>query len=140
MIDGGWLMVFGPSAIHSYNGGVQQRRILWLALFFSTVIYAVIAYTLPNAKPTASFDDAVRRPLVIPLYVVAMSVFIAGLVGFGRLKNANPQAGMILRLALFEACAIMGLMAALIAQDWRLYLPTWALAAIGFIREWPSEG
>jgi uncharacterized membrane protein len=117
---------------------VQQRRILWLALFVSTVIYAVIAYTLPNA-PTTSFDESVRRPMVLPLYVVALSVFVAGLVGFGRVKTANPQAGMILRLALFEACAIMGLIAAVIASDWRLYLPTWALAAIGFFKEWPSE-
>jgi hypothetical protein len=29
--------------------------------------------------------------------------------------------------------------AAFLMEDWRLYLGPWALAAIGFLRVWPSD-
>lgn len=118
---------------------MQQRRILWLALAFSTVIYAVIVYTTSIAQAGGSFDDAIRKPFVLPLYAAALGLFFAGLLGFASIKEREPNLGMILRLALFESTAIMGLLAAFLNQDWRLYLPAWALALIGFVREWPSE-
>jgi hypothetical protein len=44
---------------------------------------------------------------------------------------------MITALAVFEACAIFGLLAAFMMKDWRLCLAPWALALLGFIREFP---
>lgn len=117
---------------------MSQTRIIWFAILFSTVIYAGIIYTL-HGHPEGTFDAAVRKPLVLPFYGAAFGCFMAGLVGFSALRERDPRAGLIVRLALFEATAIMGLVAAMLAQDWRLYLPTWAVAVIGFVREWPES-
>jgi hypothetical protein len=117
---------------------MQQTRIIWFAIFFSTVIYFGIIFTL-QGNPEGTFDEAVRKPLVLPLYAGAFGSFLAGLIGFGSLKQRDAKAAMTMRLALFEGAAIMGLLAAWFAQDWRVYLPAWALAVIGFIREWPES-
>src|SRR5688572_6703547 len=118
---------------------MQQRRILWLAIVASTVIYMVILYILHKTPPPTSFDEAVRNPMVLGLYGIALLNFAIGLFAFGSLKERDPKAGMMIRLALFESSAIFGLLAAFLNQDWRLYLPAWAVALIGFMREWPSE-
>ncbi len=47
--------------------------------------------------------------------------------------------GFIVRLALFEATAIYGMVAAFLTYDWRLFAPTWILAVAGFIQSFPSE-
>ena len=46
---------------------------------------------------------------------------------------------LVLGLCAVIAVPIFGLLAAFLNQDWRLYLPAWAVALIGFMREWPSE-
>ena len=108
-------------------------------MFNSTVIYAVIAYFLTRERTTGTFEAALHRPSVIPLYAAGLLLFLIGLFGFGGLKERDPQRGLIVRLALFEACAITGLLAAIFENDWRLYVPAWIVAAIGQLREWPSE-
>ena len=55
------------------------------------------------------------------------------------LKHAPARTRMIMSLAIFESCAIFGLVSTFLLQDWRLYLAPWALAVIGFLRSWPSD-
>lgn len=114
---------------------MQQSKIIWFAIVFSTVIYLAILIAVP--PPQGSFDDAVKKPLTLILYVVALSMFIAALV-VPNVLGRQGQQKMILALGLFEACAIQGLLAAFIAQDWRLYIAPWIVALIGMIREFPS--
>ena len=116
----------------------QQNRILWFAIAFSTVLYAVVAYgTSPS--PRQPYDEAVKNPLVLVMYFAAFSAFVAGNVVPAVLKHAPARTRMILALAIFESCAIFGLVSTFLMEDWRLYLAPWALAVIGFLRVWPSD-
>ncbi|HEV8659368.1 MAG TPA: hypothetical protein VGS96_12165, partial [Thermoanaerobaculia bacterium] len=76
--------------------------------------------------------------LVLVLYAMALAGFVAGTT-YSIIARAQPQrVRMIVSLALYEACAIFGLIAAFIISDWRLYLAPWALAVVGFLRVFPS--
>jgi hypothetical protein len=44
---------------------------------------------------------------------------------------------MIVAMAMFESCVIMGLIAAMLLKDWRLIIPTWIASLVGFMREFP---
>jgi F0F1-type ATP synthase membrane subunit c/vacuolar-type H+-ATPase subunit K len=117
---------------------MQQAKILWFAIAFSTVIYAVVAYTIAG-QPQQSFEQSVRNPITLVMYLAAISAFAAGLVVPRLLQRAPAQTRTIMGLAIFETCAIFALVAAFISHDWRLYLPGWALALIGFMRLWPGS-
>jgi hypothetical protein len=116
---------------------MTQRKIIWFAIFASTFIYAVIVYS--TSKPDRTFEESFRQPLVIPMYVMAVVEFFLALVLVPKIVRSSGRNRMIVSLAVYEACAIFGLMAAFIAHDWRLYLGPWALALIGFMREWPAD-
>jgi hypothetical protein len=113
----------------------QQRRIIWFALVMSVVIYVLMAWMTAQENAKQPFDDAVRQPLTLPLYGIAVVMFIIATVA----SKAMKQAGWIAGLALYESCAVFTLVAAFIAKDWRLILPGAALALIGMMRLFPSE-
>lgn len=117
---------------------MRQERILWGAIVFSTVIYAFIAWTIaPN--PEKPFEASARDTTTIVLYAAAVMMFLAATIVPGMLRSANARLRLVMGLAMFEACAIFGLLPAMLQHDWRLYLPGWALALIGFVRIWPSS-
>ena len=118
--------------------GVSQRKIIWFGIFLSTFIYAAVLYSLSKNWPRpGSFDDAVRKPVPAVLYLVALTTFALAFAVPRLIKHRDPA--FIATLALFEACAIYGLLAAFLTQDWRLYLAPWALALIGFASRFPSD-
>jgi hypothetical protein len=73
------------------------------------------------------------------MYGAAFLSFIAAMLMAGRLPVNPPHRKMIVAMAMFEACAILGLVAAFMQHDWRLYVPTWIAALIGFVREFPRD-
>jgi len=118
--------------------GVTQRKIFWFGIFLSTLIYAVVLYSLSKNWPRpGSFDDAIRKPIPAVLYLVALATFALAFAVPRIIRHRDPA--FIAALALFEACAIYGLLAAFLTQDWRLYLAPWALAVIGFMTRFPSD-
>ncbi len=117
---------------------MSQQRIIWFAIVFSTVIYAVIAYVMAPV-PARPFEESVRSTLTLALYAVAFMAFIAALLMPGRLPQSASRQKMIVAMAMFEACAILGLVAAFVQHDWRLYVPAWIAALIGFVREFPRD-
>jgi multisubunit Na+/H+ antiporter MnhF subunit len=119
--------------------GMSQQRVIWFAIVMSTVIYLVIALQLaPNAG--GDFDASASRMPAPVLYAVALGVFLfAWFVAPRVIRAPNAQTRMIIHLSLFEAVAVFGLMAAFLAEDWRLYLPAWVLSVVGFIRELPRD-
>jgi hypothetical protein len=117
---------------------MNQQKIIWFAIVFSTVMYFVVAYMLVPV-PAQPFEQSVRSVLTLAMYVPAFVVFLAALVVPGMNQALPPRTKMIVAIAMFEACAIMGLMAAILQKDWRLYIPTWIAAVIGFIREFPRD-
>ncbi|HYC61913.1 MAG TPA: hypothetical protein VEK79_20350 [Thermoanaerobaculia bacterium] len=117
---------------------MRHERIIWGAIVFSTVIYFILVYTMaPN--PVRPFEEAVRSNTTLTPYLLALAMFVAAMLVPKRLVSAPPRMRMIVALSLFEACAIFGLMAAFLQQDWRLFIPPWILAVIGFVSVWPRE-
>lgn len=117
---------------------MKVEKLIWFAIVFSTVLYAAIVYTMaPN--PEGTFGEAVKRnQLTLILYLVAFAEFVAAGV-LPKLMRAPARTKLVVALAMYEACAIFGLVAAMIDRDWRLYIPAWILALIGMWRVYPSD-
>lgn len=116
---------------------MRQDKLIWFAIVFSTFIYAVIIYTL-YPRPEGPFEAAVKQPIALSLYGIAVLTFFAALMAPGFLRGP-ARLKMIVSLALFEACAIYGLLAAFLTRDWRLFVPTWIVALLGMWRAYPSD-
>lgn len=115
----------------------SQRRVfqlIWVALFFASCIYAVIDYiVIGQHVHVQTLEQELRSPLVLALYGAAAATFLCAFA----LQSTRRQNIFTARLALFEACAIFALLAAFVTNDWRLYLPGWALAVLGFVQTLP---
>lgn len=115
----------------------RSPRIIWFAIAFSTVIYMILAYMLTPA-PVGTFEEAFEDMRVLVLYAAAFAAFVAGLVLPSVLKT-SPQQKMLITLNVFEMCAVCGLIAAYLQQDWRVYIPAWILSLAGIIRAFPKD-
>lgn len=116
---------------------MREQRVIWAAIVMSTVIYFVIAYTqAPN--PPRPFEESVRAPITLAMYGAAFAAFVAGLVLPSFLQSPS-RTKMVITMSVFEACAIFGLLAAFLQQDWHVYVPAWILALAGFIRAFPKD-
>lgn len=117
---------------------MKQLRVIWAAIVISTFIYAFILYFLSREWPDpGSFDEAVRNQRTLVLYGLAVFTFVIASI-LPRLLS-NKQLAWVPSLAMFEAPAIFGLLAAFLAQDWRLFIAPWVLSLIGFATRFPSE-
>jgi uncharacterized membrane protein len=116
---------------------MRHERILWGAIAFSTVIYAIVAWSMAPS-PEKPFETSLHDTTTLVLYAAALMMFVTAMLVPGMLRSADARLRMIVGLGMFEGCAIFGLIAAMLHHDWRLYLPAWALALIGFLRVWPS--
>jgi predicted permease len=117
---------------------MNPRLVIWIGLAMSTVIYFVLAYTFASGGEPDEYQQLARDRYVPVLYGLAGAMFILGWFVVRRvIRNAPEQTRMIMALAVFESCAIFGLLAVFLTKDWRVYLFPWALALIGFIREFP---
>ena len=127
----------GACAILRTINGMRQDKLIWFAIVFSTFIYAAIIYTLyPN--PAGAFEDAVKQQKTLILYGLAVMEFLFAMVAPSFMANRPARLRMTVALALFESCAIFGLLAAFLAQDWRLFVAPWILALLGMWRVYPS--
>lgn len=116
---------------------LRLMRVIWAALLFSMVIYAVICFIV--AQPTGvPFAQHFHDSSIVILYVMTVVSFVLGNFAPVFQRNALPRVRMIVSLAIFESCAIYGLMAAFLHHDYRLYLAPWAIAVIGFLRMFPT--
>jgi len=109
---------------------MMQQRLLWFAIVFSTFLYGVLAYATSRNFRLQPIELMLRRPFAIAAYLIALALFFLA----WRMSQR-----FIAQLAFLDTAAIMGLLAAMILRDWRLYLPAWGLALIGFVRLYPSE-
>lgn len=117
---------------------MSQRKTIWFAIVMSTFVYAVIVYSLSRGWPQPGpLAAAIQQQIVLGLYAAAIAMFFAALTIPGRIAHHHQR--FIVRLALFESCAIFGLLVAFLTRDWRLFLAPWVLSLIGFISNYPSE-
>jgi len=111
-------------------------RVIWVALAVSMCIYGVIDWiVIGKHVHLQPLEQELRSPLVLGLYGAAVLMFIAAL----RFTEWSKQPIFVARLAFFESCAIFGLVASFLTNDWRLFLPTWALAMLGFLQTLPPS-
>jgi len=111
-------------------------QIIWLALVTATCIYGVIDYVvIGRLVHLQTFEQELRSPAVLALYGAAVLTFL----GAFALSATRQRQIFIMRLALYESIEIYGLVAAFLTNDWRLFLPTWALAMLGFVQTLPPS-
>jgi hypothetical protein len=123
---------------------MAQIRLIWFALLISIGLYFVIAYLIiPSSgdQPlSATFDDTI----VQILYLVAAITFVAAFPISSMMMRREPspartRLGYIVRWAMFESTAIYGLMAAMLRQNLRLFLPLATLAIAGMLFSYPRD-
>ena len=114
---------------------MNPRVIIWFAIVMSTVIYLVLGISF-SGEP-AEYQLLARDRYVPVLYGLALVMFVVGWFVVPRVIRSSEQVRMIMSLAVFESCAIFGLLGVFLTKDWRVYLFPWALALIGFIRVFP---
>ena len=122
---------------------MNKLRVIWAAIVLSTVIYFAVIWTALYTRPfTRPFSIAVMDPMTLTFYALGAVAFIAAFVVSGRIDRASYTQALratIVRLALIESICIFGLVTAFMAQDWRLYVPPFALAMVGFLSSFPPE-
>ena len=130
-------------------------RIVWLALVVAIVIYGVLAFVIPPQAGTARTGFGNQTVLI--LYVAAALVLLTAVV-FPRIMRRSAAANRdhtsstqasaisqrawvanVIRWALLEAIAILGLMASMIDGSPMLFLPLGLIAAAGMILSYPAE-
>jgi ATP synthase subunit C len=118
---------------------MRIERVIWSAMIISTLIYGFIVWMFSSLHTHESFEAAIRTPRTVVLYGLAGVEFLFGTIYATLARNRPLRQRMIVCLALYEGCAIFGLIAAFLAYDFRLYLAPWALAIIGFLRVYPTS-
>lgn len=110
----------------------RNLQLVYFGILMSTLIYAIVAWATTKAvTPGRLFMDELHDSATIALYAVAAGSFLAAMVIHSRRL-------LIARWAMLEAACICGLIAALLAGDWRLYAAPWILALAGFVTLYPS--
>lgn len=143
----------GPAAI-------RLVRIIWLAIFASILIYALITFMTLRQPSPAPFESAFSNPLVLGFHLAGVGLFFAAFVVSSVVLRdgatpspsytpvASPETvnvtvrmrkGLIARWALIESVAIFGLVVAFMSQDARLFLPLFALSVAGMLASYPSD-
>lgn len=127
-------------------------KILWGALLVSHFIYAFVLYTVNQSYEG---EKELANPMMLPVMAsLALCAYAAGFFLFNTLVTAqkkkfqNPTvdelatmylAPMIIRLALFEAAAMMGFVLAFKSHDINYFLPPLCINILLFVMNFPSE-
>jgi hypothetical protein len=140
---------------------VRLIRVIWLALLTSIFMYGVVIYvTAGRTDQSQPIQAAFSNPIILVLHAMGAGMFILAFIVPSivlRRLSANehvraPVAAapsvsacprvrvvLIMKWALIESAAVVGLMAAFIAIDPRLFLPLGGLAVLGMLITYPSD-
>lgn len=133
-------------------------RIIWGSLLMSIAIYGVVAAVVAKTM-TATVAGGAANPIVLVLGVVAlmmalMAIFVPRAAmrrseERGSIAPPDPSAppsvppnvftALIIRWAMLEAVAILGLVAALITADPRAFIPLGVVAIAGMLLSYPGD-
>lgn len=145
------------------NIRLPQLQIIWFAITSSIAIYGVIAFVAIPANPDHSSERLygfVANPMSYALAIAALMAFFASYIIPGLLVRnqrsserttvSPPTAtsafeiapevmtALMLRFALLEAPAVIGLVGAFLMKEWRFYLPFGVLSLIGLVLTFPT--
>jgi hypothetical protein len=119
---------------------ILRQRTIWAALLASTFVYALVAWRVIGAPPV-DLRSEVLQPFMLAVYAIALITYVAAFIASGALarRGVPPDTTLIVKMATLEAVAVCGLAGAFAARDWRLFIPTWALALVGMLRSFPMD-
>lgn len=147
-------METNPRGGHEPRQSQATLQILWLAMTSAVVFYGVIAWMV--AGPQAPRLRWNEMP-VLALLGAGVAVLVAAFIVPNLLARASAdessgtrvapannvparvQKALIVRFAMLEAGAILGLAAAFVAQSVQLYLPLGVLAILGMLLSFPND-
>lgn len=133
-------------------------RMIWFSLVSAIVIYAVIAFVVPAEHDAAGGGST--APAILALQIAGAAVLLAAWFVPGALLRRSSEEAMrgaparpdgaavppktsvalLVRWALLEAVAILGLLAAFIGQDSRFFVPFGVVALAGMLLAFPGRG
>lgn len=151
-----------PPGSRDTPGSLQTVQLFWVALFAAVLVYGAIAWLVAgeSVSPVGQrLEDWLRNPVALALYLLGVADFILAFVIPRMIPRLRPRAeapaptaapsafaiphevttALIVRYAMLETAAILGLVAALLLRDWRLYLGLGGLSLVGFLLSFPSE-
>lgn len=127
--------------------GPAVQKLVWASMIFALAIYAFVAYFVTTQQrdvPPFRIDAAFGSPMLVGLFVAAVAI-VGVAFTLPKLRSGSagaspsPASFLIVRLAMIEAAAIFGLVAALIDRHWQVFVPFLILALGGFLAAYPSE-
>jgi len=136
---------------------LQTARIVWYGFLFTPFLLLIVAWVMISpSQSDLSVGGSVSDPIFLALCLVAIVDFVLAqkLHRFVRLAEkpqspphsqavpGNLQRGFslfIVRLALFEAIALLGFVAALLRTDVVPYFPFLLLSVAGLLISSPTE-
>jgi hypothetical protein len=120
---------------------LRIQRIIYAALLITLAIYFILVWILGQQNASRSFQEALRLPIVVPLYVIGVVTFAMAFFMRARLheRGAPPRMRNIVFWALLESIGIYGLVVAFVYQDWRLMVPPLMLSILGFAVSFPQQ-
>jgi hypothetical protein len=127
-------------------------RIIWAALLGSQMMYFVVAYSLMNIQPMQ--DDLILK--ILPIFAsiaLILSVIVPRLIWkISAKKMTKPMmannedvlaggflTGFIIRLALLESVALMGLGLFLFTGELKMMIPYSSVSILGFFINFPTK-
>jgi hypothetical protein len=136
---------------------IQTAKVLWFAFLSTPLLILAVAWIVASPQPDSlPSSGSVADPIFLILCLIAVVDFVLAqnLHRFMR-SPRNAQSTVhssgepvdlkkgyslfIVRLALFEAIALLGLVAALLRTNVLLYLPFLLLSVAGLLVSKPSE-
>ena len=111
-----------------------------MAVTMSIVLYGVVAYIIVPGDGTGPFDAAYRDARILALSAAGVMFFLMSLAVPMILKTPSAGRGrLLMRWMLAETAAACGVIAALLGQDFRLFLPLGGLALAGMLLTYPNS-
>lgn len=125
--------------------GIDVGQVIWMAILTSPLVLLAVVWA--GTDPASPAAEGIGDPVVLILGLVALGLLYAGAKGVDSLIPRVPGADgtqqelvvLIIRLALFEAIAILGLAAGLVTGNITAYLPFMFLSLVGIILSRPRR-
>lgn len=126
--------------------GRNPLPILWASLFFSIVLYGVIAFLTVRPAPAVELSSFLSNPIVAAFHILALGMLMLSVVlppvvaaKAGPSALAAERTAWILRWALTESVAILGLVLAFVLRDPRAFLLLGIVSAAAMLLAYPRR-
>ncbi len=114
-------------------------RLLWLAMAMSPILFLAVAWRIVGTGPAQTVDFS--QPAVLVPALLAVLLFLVAARWLEAWMGSPPQGSddrhrftlLVVRLAVFEAISVLGLVAAVLTQSLVVYLPYLVLSLAGML-------